>query len=77
MGNGVLYTFMATEILFVIGGVLLIVLSITTKAASNAKQNIDTIANTLLLPQRLLTGTYGSPKKKEKEEEEKNIIARR
>lgn len=55
MGNGVLYTFMATEILFVIGGVLLIVLSITTKAASNAKQNIDTIANTLLLPQRLLT----------------------
>lgn len=59
MGNGVLYTFLATEVLFIIGGVLLLVLSVTTKAASNAKQNIDTIANTLLLPQPLLTGTYG------------------
>ena len=57
MGNGVLYTFMATEALFVIGGILLLVLGVTTKAASNSKQNVDTIANTLLLPQRLLTGT--------------------
>lgn len=60
MGNAVLYAFMAFEALFLLGGVLLLVVGVTASARINGKQSVDTIANTLLLSRRPLTGTYRS-----------------
>lgn len=58
MANGVLYAFLGFEALFVVGGILLLVVAIITRAALNGKYTIETVANTLLLSKGPLTGTF-------------------
>jgi hypothetical protein len=56
MANVVLYTFMGLEALFVVGGILLLVIAVVTRAALNSNQTTDNVANNLLLSQGPLTG---------------------
>lgn len=57
MGNAVLYVFFALEALFVIGGILLLAIALTTNKALTGPQNTATIANTLLISKGPLNGT--------------------
>lgn len=56
MANGVLFAFMGFEALFVVGGIIILVVALLTRAALNGKQNLDNVANNLLLSQGPLTG---------------------
>lgn len=60
MGNEVLFAFMGFEALFVIGGILILVIAVITRATINGKQSVETVAHTLLLSQGPLTGNFGS-----------------
>ena len=60
MGNGVLYVFIALEALFVMGGIILLVIAVTTNKALTGEQTTETIANTLLISKGPLSGTFPS-----------------
>lgn len=47
---------MGLEALFVVGGILLLVIAVVTRAALNSNQTTDNVANNLLLSQGPLTG---------------------
>ncbi|KAF7511302.1 hypothetical protein GJ744_004867 [Endocarpon pusillum] len=55
MANKVLFAFMGFEALFVTGGIIILVVALLTRAALNGKQNLDNVANNLLLSQGPLT----------------------
>jgi hypothetical protein len=58
MANAVLFAFMFFEALFVIGGILILVVALITRAALNSEQSSENVANNLLLSQGPLTGTW-------------------
>jgi len=57
MANVVLFAFIFFEALFVVGGIIILVVALLTRAALDGEQSTKNVANNLLLSEGPLTGT--------------------